>query len=78
MQVCSLSHSTNLIGGSYYTYIWELPIFVTLGAVSGCAGAVFVACNIRLRHARRRLMPWDTPWQHLRAVEVSKLRKESI
>ena len=62
---------SNIVGGSYYIYIWELPIFVVISVVSGAAGALFVALNIRLRRLRRWLMPWDTPRQWLRCLEVN-------
>jgi len=61
-----------LYGKRYYYYIWELPVFVTMGCVAGLLGAAFIKLNIRATQLRARFIPLRKPL--LRLLEVSSWR----
>lgn len=76
--VCLPVCRTNITGRLFYVYIWELPIFVVMAVICGMTGALFVALNIRLRHLRGRMMPWDTPKHWWRSAEVRALLENPL
>ena len=57
-----------LYGKRYFYYVWELPVFVLVGAVAGLLGALFISLNIRATALRARYVPPRQP--RLRLVEV--------
>ena len=65
---CSNLDSANVVGGSYFMYVWELPIFIIMGCGAGLMGSAFVVINVRLNRLRDRFMPWSKA--HLRGIEV--------
>ena len=55
-------------GKVYFYYIWELPVFVLIGVLSGVLGAAFIQANMALTRLRARYVPPRRP--HLRLAEV--------
>lgn len=60
--------SANVVGGSYFMYVWEIPIFMVMGCGAGIMGGAFVAVNVRLNRLRSRYLPWSK--SYLRVIEV--------
>ena len=53
---------------AFWWYVWEVPIFILMGAAGGLMGATFIALNMRLTHWRQRYIP--TSSGNRRLVEV--------
>lgn len=63
------SDSDALYGKKLYYYIWEIPIFMGLGAVCGLLGSFFVWLNIKVTAWRHRYVPVSSPLK--RTLEVA-------
>ncbi|GMH33746.1 hypothetical protein BSKO_01580 [Bryopsis sp. KO-2023] len=55
-----------LYGQKLYYYVWEMPIFVIIGAVCGLLGSLFVWLNVKV-----------TSWRH-RYIKVSSPAKRTL
>eukprot|EP00210_Caulerpa_lentillifera_P000973 g938.t1 len=55
-------------GSSYYYYIWEMPIFMTMAVICGLLGASFIWMNVKMTSWRHRYIPVSSAWK--RTLEV--------
>ncbi|KAK9808763.1 hypothetical protein WJX72_003174 [[Myrmecia] bisecta] len=46
-----------LYGSKYYYFIWELPVFVILGIIAGCLGALFIKLHVKFTAFRGQYIP---------------------
>lgn len=54
--------------GIFWWYVWEVPIFVLMGAAGGLMGAMFIRANVRITVWRQRFIPVSC--RHRRLLEV--------
>ena len=40
-----------------FYYVWDLPIFVVMGAVGGLMGALFIKVNVKITQFRHMYIP---------------------
>lgn len=62
------SDDNALYGKKLYYFVWELPIFMVLGAVCGLLGSLFVWLNVKMTSLRHKYVPVSSPLK--RTVEV--------
>lgn len=55
-------------GKEFFYFLWEIPLFILIGAGGGLFGALFVKLNVNLTYFRRKLVPQGKPL--LRLIEV--------
>lgn len=44
-------------GSRMFYYVWDLPIFVAMGAVGGLMGALFIKVNVKITQFRHLYIP---------------------
>lgn len=44
-------------GSRMFYYVWDLPIFVGMGAVGGLMGALFIKVNVKITQFRHLYIP---------------------
>lgn len=44
-------------GRNFFYYLWEVPIFILIGALGGAIGALFIAINVQITRVRQRYIP---------------------
>ncbi|CAD7694881.1 unnamed protein product [Ostreobium quekettii] len=55
-------------GRNLYYFLWEMPIYIVIGAVGGLLGALFIKTNVKITQFRQRFIP--IRFSHRRLVEV--------
>lgn len=55
-------------GRNLYYFLWEMPLFMVIGAMGGLIGATFIAINVQITRLRQKFIPVRCP--HRRLVEV--------
>ena len=44
-------------GSRMFYYVWDLPIFVVMGAIGGLMGALFIKVNVKITQFRHMYIP---------------------
>ena len=55
-------------GRNLYYFLWEMPIYILIGALGGLLGALFISLNVQITKFRQRFIPVRCP--NRRLVEV--------
>lgn len=55
-------------GSRMFYYVWDLPIFVGMGAIGGLMGALFIKVNVKITQFRHLYIPVRYTWQQRKAL----------